>query len=80
MNKEKEDTGKKNIKTTKSSGKTKSFFTDERIKFVIGILITGFASVSYTHLDVYKRQPLSLEPYSPLQTDLRSGISEYHYN
>ena len=43
MNKEKEDTGKKNIKTTKSSGKTKSFFTDERIKFVIGILITGFA-------------------------------------
>jgi S-DNA-T family DNA segregation ATPase FtsK/SpoIIIE len=43
MNKEKEDTGKKNIKTTKSSGKTKSFITDERIKFVIGILITGFA-------------------------------------
>ena len=43
MNKEKEDTGKKNTKTTKSSGKTKSFITDERIKFVIGILITGFA-------------------------------------
>jgi S-DNA-T family DNA segregation ATPase FtsK/SpoIIIE len=43
MNKEKEDSGKKNTKTTKSSGKTKSFITDERIKFVIGILITGFA-------------------------------------
>ncbi|MGD0756864.1 MAG: DNA translocase FtsK 4TM domain-containing protein [Bacteroidales bacterium] len=43
MNKEKEDTGKKNTKTTKSSVKNKSFITDERIKFVIGILITGFA-------------------------------------
>ena len=43
MNKEKEDTGKKNTKTSKSSVKTKSFITDERIKFVIGILITGFA-------------------------------------
>ncbi|MGC1390995.1 MAG: DNA translocase FtsK [Bacteroidales bacterium] len=43
MNKEKEDTGKKNTKTTKSPVKTKSFITDERIKFVIGILITGFA-------------------------------------
>jgi DNA segregation ATPase FtsK/SpoIIIE, S-DNA-T family len=43
MNKEKEDTGKKNTKTSKSPVKTKSFITDERIKFVIGILITGFA-------------------------------------
>jgi S-DNA-T family DNA segregation ATPase FtsK/SpoIIIE len=43
MNKEKEDTSKKNTKTTKSPGKRKSFLTDERIKFVIGILITGFA-------------------------------------
>ncbi len=43
MNKEKEDTGKKNSKTAKSSVKTKSVVTDERIKFVIGILITGFA-------------------------------------
>jgi len=43
MNKEKEDIGKKNTKTTKSPVKTKSFITDERIKFVIGILITGFA-------------------------------------
>jgi S-DNA-T family DNA segregation ATPase FtsK/SpoIIIE len=43
MNKEKEDTGKKNTKTTKSSVKNKSFITDERVKFVIGILITGFA-------------------------------------
>ena len=43
MNKEKEDTGKKSTKTPKSSVKNKSFFTDERIKFVIGILITGFA-------------------------------------
>ena len=43
MNKEKEDTGKKNAKTAKSSVKSKSVVTDERIKFVIGILITGFA-------------------------------------
>jgi S-DNA-T family DNA segregation ATPase FtsK/SpoIIIE len=43
MTKEKEDTGKKNAKASKSAVKSKSFFTDERIKFVIGILITGFA-------------------------------------
>ena len=43
MNKEKEDAGKKNAKPAKSSVKSKSFVTDERIKFVIGILITGFA-------------------------------------
>ena len=43
MNKEKEDSGKKNTKTSKSPIKSKSFITDERIKFVIGILITGFA-------------------------------------
>jgi DNA segregation ATPase FtsK/SpoIIIE, S-DNA-T family len=43
MSKEKEDTGKKNSKSTKSPSKKRSFFSDERIKFVIGILITGFA-------------------------------------
>ncbi|MEI6049237.1 MAG: DNA translocase FtsK [Bacteroidota bacterium] len=43
MSKEKEDIGKKSTKTTKGSEKSKSFFTDERIKFVTGILITGFA-------------------------------------
>jgi DNA segregation ATPase FtsK/SpoIIIE, S-DNA-T family len=43
MSKEKEDIGKKNTKTSKSPVKTKSFITDERIKFVFGILITGFA-------------------------------------
>ncbi len=40
MKKEKEVNGKK---TTKPKAKSKSFFTDERIKFAIGILITGFA-------------------------------------
>ena len=40
MKKEKEETGKK---TNKGKAKSKSFFTDERIKFVLGILITGFA-------------------------------------
>lgn len=39
MKKEKEDSGKKK----KSAAKSRSFFTDERIKFVFGILITGFA-------------------------------------
>jgi S-DNA-T family DNA segregation ATPase FtsK/SpoIIIE len=43
MNKEKEDTGKKNTKPQKSSVKSKSFFTDERIKFLMGILFCGFA-------------------------------------
>jgi DNA segregation ATPase FtsK/SpoIIIE, S-DNA-T family len=43
MNKEKEDNGKKSTKTTKSPAKSKIFLTDERIKFVFGILITGFA-------------------------------------
>jgi len=43
MNKEKEDVGKKSKKAAKGSEKSKSFFTDERIKFVTGILITGFA-------------------------------------
>lgn len=43
MNKEKEDSGKKASKTSKNESKNKSFLTDERIKFVFGILITGFA-------------------------------------
>ena len=43
MTKGKEGDGKKNAKTARTSGKSKSFFTDERIKFVFGILITGFA-------------------------------------
>ncbi|MGE5419062.1 MAG: DNA translocase FtsK [Chloroflexota bacterium] len=42
MNKVKDESGKKNAskKTPKKSG---SFFTDERIRFLFGILITGFA-------------------------------------
>jgi len=43
MTKEKEDTGNKNTKNPKGAAKTKSFLTDERIKFVLGILISGFA-------------------------------------
>ncbi|MFA5818666.1 MAG: DNA translocase FtsK 4TM domain-containing protein, partial [Bacteroidales bacterium] len=43
MNKEKEEVGKKSIKAAKGSEKSKSFLTDERIKFVFGILVTGFA-------------------------------------
>jgi DNA segregation ATPase FtsK/SpoIIIE, S-DNA-T family len=43
MSKEKEDTGKKSSKSTKSPAKTKSFLTDERIKFVFGLIITLFA-------------------------------------
>jgi S-DNA-T family DNA segregation ATPase FtsK/SpoIIIE len=43
MTKEKEDTGKKNTKPPKGAEKKKSFLTDERIKFIIGILISGFA-------------------------------------
>ena len=43
MTKEKEETSKKTSKSGKSSVKSKSFFSDERIKFIVGILITGFA-------------------------------------
>jgi DNA segregation ATPase FtsK/SpoIIIE, S-DNA-T family len=43
MAKEKEETAKKSTKAAKSPGKSKSFFTDERIKFIFGFLITGFA-------------------------------------
>jgi DNA segregation ATPase FtsK/SpoIIIE, S-DNA-T family len=43
MTKEKEEAGKKNSKNAKGSVKSNSFFTDERIKFIAGILITGFA-------------------------------------
>jgi DNA segregation ATPase FtsK/SpoIIIE, S-DNA-T family len=43
MSKEKEEVGKKSSKAAKGSEKSKSFFSDERIKFVMGILITGFA-------------------------------------
>jgi len=43
MTKEKEESPKKNTKSAKGSANSKSFFTDERIKFIAGILITGFA-------------------------------------
>ena len=43
MNKEKEEVGKKSTKAAKGSEKSKSSLTDERIKFVFGILVTGFA-------------------------------------
>ncbi len=43
MTRAKDDTSKKSAKPTKDPGKPKHFFTDERIKFVLGILITGIA-------------------------------------
>ncbi len=43
MTKEKEDSQKKSAKNPKAPAKSKSFFTDERIKFIFGILITGIA-------------------------------------
>jgi hypothetical protein len=43
MNKEKEESPKKTVKNTKAPSKSKPFFTDERIKFFFGLLITGFA-------------------------------------
>lgn len=43
MSKEKEEPAKKSTKTPKSAEKSKSILTDERIKFLFGILITGFA-------------------------------------
>ena len=43
MNKEKDEVGKKSTKAAKGSEKSKSFFTDERIKFIFGGLISGFA-------------------------------------
>jgi S-DNA-T family DNA segregation ATPase FtsK/SpoIIIE len=43
MAREKEENTKKSGKTPKDPAKSKSFFTDERIKFIIGGIITGFA-------------------------------------
>lgn len=43
MSKEKEEGAKKTAKTSKSPEKSRSLLTDERIKFLFGILITGFA-------------------------------------
>ena len=34
---------KRSDKTVKNNGKRKPFFTDERMRFITGILITGFA-------------------------------------
>ena len=42
MDKDK-DVSKKSDKSTKKNGKKKPFFTDERMRFVTGALITGFA-------------------------------------
>ena len=41
--KEKDDAGAKNKKAVKSPAKSNSFLKDERVRFVVGILITGFA-------------------------------------
>ncbi|HLN21693.1 MAG TPA: DNA translocase FtsK 4TM domain-containing protein [Bacteroidales bacterium] len=43
MSKVTEDSGKKASKNQKTTVKSGSFFTDERIKFIIGILVAGFA-------------------------------------
>ena len=43
MNKDKAENLKKPTKTAKEKGKSKSIFTDERIKFVAGILLSGIA-------------------------------------
>jgi len=37
------DVSKKSDKSSKKNGKRKPFFTDERMRFVTGVLITGFA-------------------------------------
>jgi len=42
MTREKEESTKKSGKASKERPKSKSFFTDERIKFIFGILVTGF--------------------------------------
>jgi S-DNA-T family DNA segregation ATPase FtsK/SpoIIIE len=43
MTREKEENTKKSGKTSKDPPRSKSFFTDERIKFVLGGLMAGFA-------------------------------------
>lgn len=43
MSREKENNSKKSVKSSLEKKKSKSFFSDERIKFLTGILITGFA-------------------------------------
>jgi|WetSurMetagenome_2_1015567.scaffolds.fasta_scaffold11762_2 DNA segregation ATPase FtsK/SpoIIIE, S-DNA-T family len=41
--KEKEESPKKNAKNVKAPAKSKSFFSDERLRFILGFIITGFA-------------------------------------
>jgi len=75
MNKEKEDTGKKNAKTAKSSVKSKSVVTDERIKFVIGILYYRFCFISSAGL---RSIPLLVENWSQhcwFRYSFRTGYS-----
>lgn len=43
MKKDKGNDTKKSVKTGRTQGKSKPFFSDERIRFVFGVLITGFA-------------------------------------
>jgi S-DNA-T family DNA segregation ATPase FtsK/SpoIIIE len=43
MNKEKEESPKKPQKNVKAPAKSKPFFTDERLRFILGFIITGFA-------------------------------------
>ena len=50
MSKEKAEPVKKTGKSVRDQGKSKSFFTDERIKFFCGILITGFALYLLLHV------------------------------
>jgi S-DNA-T family DNA segregation ATPase FtsK/SpoIIIE len=51
MAKEKEMVGKKGTKGTRNTGKSKSFFTDERMKFLIGILLTCIAYLFWWKTD-----------------------------
>jgi S-DNA-T family DNA segregation ATPase FtsK/SpoIIIE len=43
MSREKENNSRRSVRSVKDKKKTGSFFSDERIKFLLGILITGFA-------------------------------------
>jgi DNA segregation ATPase FtsK/SpoIIIE, S-DNA-T family len=71
MAKEKENGTKKTGKSSKNPSKSKSFFTDERIRFLFGILITGFAFIlllSCISYLLYWKLDLSLQ-----QSDVVSG-------
>ncbi len=73
MNKVKDESGKKNPK--KASQKSKSFFTDERIRFLFGILDHRFCFIPPAGMHLLSLLVENRSEFSRFQCDLRIGCS-----